>query len=341
MQQLGVAQISATGDAGNAYDTNVRHLNDLLATAQGQRIQAEAQLRAVRGNTLNAADEDSAVSDVGLTTLKSNLNQRKSELMAKMNGLTPTNPLYIQNQQEIADIDGQLKASSSTVEKTVANRIELKYQAQVNSARSVEQQIEQELLAQTHQATTAAPKFQQAKELGKGDRPAAGELCRGRFAYPGSRTRKQLSPAPSIFPRRRWFRSSPRRAAPCCWRWPPCCSRCWRVWASRSPPTPSTPTSTPPTTSSTLIGFPPIGVLLDHDDFSNEASGQYLLRLAGGIQHARNSAGARTFLFTATASESGTTTVVEKLGRQLPQPGLEHPHRRRDQHRWQDCLCAQ
>jgi hypothetical protein len=71
-----------------------------------------------------------------------------------------------------------------------------------------------------------------------------------------------------------------------------------------------------------VIGFPPIGVLLDHDDFSSEASGQYLLRLAGGIQHARNSAGARTFLFTATAAESGTTTVVEKLGRQLRNLGL-------------------
>ena len=71
-----------------------------------------------------------------------------------------------------------------------------------------------------------------------------------------------------------------------------------------------------------VIGFPPIGVLLDHDDFSSEASGQYLLRLAGGIQHARNSAGARTFLFTATAPESGTTTVVEKLGRQLRNLGL-------------------
>jgi Mrp family chromosome partitioning ATPase len=71
-----------------------------------------------------------------------------------------------------------------------------------------------------------------------------------------------------------------------------------------------------------VIGFPPIGVLLDHDDFSSEASGQYLLRLAGGIQHARNTAGARTFLFTATASESGTTTVVEKLGRQLRNLGL-------------------
>jgi hypothetical protein len=71
-----------------------------------------------------------------------------------------------------------------------------------------------------------------------------------------------------------------------------------------------------------VIGFPPIGVLLDHDDFSSEASGQYLLRLAGGIQHARSSSGARTFLFTATASESGTTTVVEKLGRQLRNLGL-------------------
>jgi polysaccharide biosynthesis transport protein len=65
------------------------------------------------------------------------------------------------------------------------------------------------------------------------------------------------------------------------------------------------------------VGFAPIGALLDQDDYSQEASAQYLLRLASGIRHARTAAGARTFLFTGVVPESGTTTMVEKLGRQL------------------------
>jgi Mrp family chromosome partitioning ATPase len=66
-----------------------------------------------------------------------------------------------------------------------------------------------------------------------------------------------------------------------------------------------------------VMGFPPIGLLLDHDHFSAEVSQQYLLRLAAALHHAVRASGARTFLFTATEPEDGTTTMVEKVARQL------------------------
>ncbi|MFL6426774.1 MAG: GumC family protein [Acidobacteriaceae bacterium] len=321
MNDLGVAQVGAQDNTDNTYDSNVKRLNDLLAQAKEQRMAAEAQLNAYRGNALNALATDSATTDVGLSTLRQNLEVRRAQLMTAMNGLTPTNPLYLQNQAEIADIDKQLNQNLSTVEGKIADRKRLQYQAEVNRTRSVEQQIEGQLLAETHTATTAAPKFQQAKEVGK-------DIQRLQDSYSAVAARIRDLELESSSP------GTIHLSSPAMVPLTPGKNRTWlyalgalvfsllagvgsALLADALDPYVYTSRDV-----EQVIGFPPIGVLLDHDDFSSEASGQYLLRLAGGIQHARNSSGARTFLFTATASESGTTTVVEKLGRQLRNLGL-------------------
>ncbi|HEY3990183.1 MAG TPA: hypothetical protein VGM02_12855 [Acidobacteriaceae bacterium] len=321
MDQLGVAQVGIQESTDNTYDANVRHLNDLLAQAKEQRMAAEAQLNAYRGNALNAVATDSATTDVGLSTLRQNLEMRRAQLMTAMNGLTPTNPLYLQNQAEIADIDKQLNSSLSNVESKIADRRRLQYQAELNRTRSVEQQIEAQLLSQTHMATTAAPKFQQAKEVGQ-------DIQRLQTSYSAVDSRIRDLELESSSP------GTIHLSSPAMVPLMPGKNRTLlyalgalivsllagigaALLADALDPYVYTSKDV-----EQVIGFPPIGVLLDHDDFSSEASGQYLLRLAGGIQHARNAAGARTFLFTATAAESGTTTVVEKLGRQLRNLGL-------------------
>jgi uncharacterized protein involved in exopolysaccharide biosynthesis len=321
MDELGVAQVGAADNTDNTYDANVKRLNDLLAQAKEQRMAAEAQLNAYRGNALNAVATDSATTDVGLSTLRQNLEVRRAQLMTAMNGLTPTNPLYLQNQAEIADIDKQLNASLSTVESKIADRKRLQYKAEVNRTRSVEQQIEGQLLAQTHMATSAAPKFQQAKEVGKDI-----QRLQDSYSAVASRIRdlelESSSPgtihlsSPAMVP------LTPGKNRTLLYALAALIISLLAGVGSALLADALDPYVYTSRDVEQVIGFPPIGVLLDHDDFSSEASGQYLLRLAGGIQHARNSSGARTFLFTATASESGTTTVVEKLGRQLRNLGL-------------------
>ncbi|HEX4582918.1 MAG TPA: hypothetical protein VH139_12725, partial [Acidobacteriaceae bacterium] len=321
MDDLGVAQVGAQDNLDNTYDSNVKHLNDLLAQAKEQRMAAQAQLNAYRGNALNAVASDSATTDVGLSTLRQNLEVRRAQLMTAMNGLTPTNPLFLQNQAEISDIDKQLNSSLSTVEKKIADRKQLQYQAEVNRTRSVEQQIEGQLLSQTHMATTAAPKFQQAKEVSKDI-----QRLQDSYSAVASRIRdlelESSSPgtihlsSPAMVP------LTPGKNRTLLYALGALIISLLAGVGSALLADALDPYVYTSRDVEQVIGFPPIGVLLDHDDFSSEASGQYLLRLAGGIQHARNSAGARTFLFTATASESGTTTVVEKLGRQLRNLGL-------------------
>jgi cellulose biosynthesis protein BcsQ len=207
------------------------------------------------------------------------------------------------------------------VEKKIADRKQLQYQAEVNRTRSVEQQIEGQLLSQTHMATTAAPKFQQAKEVSKDI-----QRLQDSYSAVASRIRdlelESSSPgtihlsSPAMVP------LTPGKNRTLLYALGALIISLLAGVGSALLADALDPYVYTSRDVEQVIGFPPIGVLLDHDDFSSEASGQYLLRLAGGIQHARNSAGARTFLFTATASESGTTTVVEKLGRQLRNLGL-------------------
>jgi hypothetical protein len=207
------------------------------------------------------------------------------------------------------------------VETKIADRRRLQYQAEVNRTRSVEQQVEGQLLAQTNMATSAAPKFQQAKEVGK-------DIQRLQDSYSAVASRIRDLELESSSP------GTVHLSSPALVPLMPGKNRTllyalgavlFSILAGIVAALLADALDPYVYTSADVehvIGFPPIGVLLDHDNFSSEASGQYLLRLAGGIQHARNSTGARTFLFTATAAESGTTTVVEKLGRQLRNLGL-------------------
>ena len=159
----------------------------------------------IAATRLNAVATDSATTDVGLSTLRQNLEVRRAQLMTAMNGLTPTNPLYLQNQAEIADIDKQLNASLSTVESKIADRKRLQYQAEVNRTRSVEQQIE----ASSFRRPIWPPSPRRSSSR---PRKSAKTSSGCRTAIPPSRRAfailswKAARRAPSISPRRPWCR---------------------------------------------------------------------------------------------------------------------------------------
>ncbi len=320
MQSLGVASI-ATQDNGTSYDARLLKLHEDLTAAREARMQAEAQLAALRTGAngtpaIHAAAQDAMATDAGLSSLKSSLNQRRAVLVEQMNGLTAGNPLYKQDAQELAGIDRELERFSADLEGKAAGRIEQRLDAEVFRTRMVEARLNQVLLAQTHAATDAAPKFQQARELGHTidqlqlSYAAVDERIRNLDLESNSPGSIHLS-SPALAP------LTPKQ------------SRTWMlallllgisfvvsagagILADLLDPHVYTSADV-----EQVVGFAPIGALLDYDDYSQEASAQYLLRMASGIRHAHAAAGARTFLFTGTAPESGATTIVEKLGRQL------------------------
>jgi Mrp family chromosome partitioning ATPase len=70
-----------------------------------------------------------------------------------------------------------------------------------------------------------------------------------------------------------------------------------------------------------LLGFAPIGVLLDDRDITQRVFDECTLRLAAGIDHAVRVSSARTFVVTAASNGAGTTSIVQSMGSTLARLG--------------------
>jgi succinoglycan biosynthesis transport protein ExoP len=70
-----------------------------------------------------------------------------------------------------------------------------------------------------------------------------------------------------------------------------------------------------------ILGFPPIGSLFHDQDVSMQIFDECTLRLAGGIDQAARTAGARTILLSSVNAGAGTTSIVENLGSTLAKLG--------------------
>jgi hypothetical protein len=66
-----------------------------------------------------------------------------------------------------------------------------------------------------------------------------------------------------------------------------------------------------------VMGFHPLGVALDDEEFRREIADEYYFRLAAGIDNAVRTSGTRTFLFTSPTHGCGTSTVVKELSSKL------------------------
>lgn len=319
MQQLGVAMVPSPEHTGsNPYDSTLDKLRDQLATARMQRQEAEAALTAYKGNPTNGASDndsaadDAASSDSSTMSMRNTLNARRAALMEEMSGLQPNHPIYQKDKQDLATIDNMM----NDLKHKAGERQEDKLKRAVAQARMLELQLTQELNAKTSAATSVAPKFQKATELGPeidslqkaydaiNDRIRDLEL---ESSSPGSihMSTKAIDP---IGPEKNRFVLyllvvlvfSFAGAAGTAVLIDLLDSRIYT-----------------PLDVEKVVGFHPLGVLLDDEEFQAEITGEYYFRLAAGIDHAVRSTGARTFLFTSPAHGSGTSSVVTKLSDKL------------------------
>jgi succinoglycan biosynthesis transport protein ExoP len=319
MQQLGVAMVPSPEHTGtNPYDTTLDKLRDQLATARIQRQQAEAELAAFKGNSLSgpasadSAADDAAAADNSTTSMRNTLNARRAALMEEMSGLRPDHPIYQKDKQELASIDNMM----GDLKNKAGERAEDKLKRAVAQTRMIELQLTQELSTNTHAATSVAPKFQKATELGPeiqslqkaydaiNDRIRDLEL---ESSSPGSihMSTKAIDP---IGPEKNRFMIFALAVI--------ILSVVGAVGVAVVIDLLDTHIYTPLDVEK-VVGFHPLGVLLDDDEFQSEISSEYYFRLAAGIDHAVRSTGARTFLFTSPSHGSGTSSVVAKLSDKL------------------------
>jgi hypothetical protein len=79
-----------------------------------------------------------AAGDTGLTSLKSNLNKRRSYLITQLSGLSPSTPLRAGAEQELRVIENELeRASSKVIQQTSAQILE-RFNADLRRTQMVE-----------------------------------------------------------------------------------------------------------------------------------------------------------------------------------------------------------
>jgi len=318
MEQLGVATLPTGQGSTNPYDLTSQTVREQWATARMQREAAEAQLNAVLqgsgngGSTVaDAAADEAIATDSGLSGVKAGLNSRRAALIQEMNDLRPDHPIYQKDKNEVASIDGQV----NDLRRKAAEQLQGKLLQDVTRTRLVELNLIRELGENTHTATSAAPKFQRAAALGpeidslQKAYDAIGDRIRDlvlESSSPGSIHVSSVALTP-LGPKSKLpfylfalvvFSLGCAIAAPVGIDWMDS-----RLYTAQD--------------VERIVGFHPLGVLLDEDEFRQELANEYYFRLAAGIDHAVRNSGARIFLFTSTAHGSGTSTVVRKLSEKL------------------------
>ncbi|MGA2672916.1 MAG: hypothetical protein ABSE99_06770 [Terracidiphilus sp.] len=319
LQQLGVATISSAQSASNPYDSTLQQLREQLATARMQREAAEAQLAAVlkgsgtgAATVMDATADEAIASDSGLSGMRSTLNSRRAVLMQEMSGLRPDHPVYQKDKEELDSIDGMM----NDLRRKAGQQMHDRLRQDVSRTRMIELQLTQELVQKTHTATSAAPKFQRATELG----PEIDSLQKAYGAVndrirdldlesssPGSIhiSSKALPPlGPEQSKLRMYLLALILISLLCATAIPVGIDLLdGRIYTTQD--------------VERVIGFHPLGVLLDNDEFRREIADEYYFRLAAGIDYAVRNSGARTFLFTSPTHGCGTSTIVSELSSKL------------------------
>ncbi len=319
MEQLGVATTTTQVGTTNPYDATSTAVRTELAAARMERERAEAELDALlrrnapgNSNALDVAGKEAIAADPGLAAMWSALNSRRAALLQEMTGLRPDHPVYQKDKDNLASTDTIM----SDLKQQAVQEVQNKLRQDVERARMVELKLTRELEEKTSSATSAAPKYLRATELG----PEIDSLQKSLEAI-DNRIRdldlESSSPGSIHVSTKALTPTSPERS-----KLPIFALAVLMISLTIATAVPAgmdlldhriyTPHDV-----EHVVGFHPIGVLVDEDQFPGEVAGEYYFRLAAGIDHAVRTSGARIFLFTSAAHGAGTTTVVRKLSEQL------------------------
>jgi capsular polysaccharide biosynthesis protein len=174
---------AAVGAAAlDLIDDQIAKTREELVKAQADHDQAEARFTSMKvgeGNSsaaISAEADDLVAADPGMTGMKTTLNQRRAVLITQMANVTPDNPVYRQDAEELATLNGALDSVTNELRAKAANHIEEKLRTELERTADVEAKLNGRLhqLAQT--AASATPKLQRLNDL-------AADIARMRDRY--------------------------------------------------------------------------------------------------------------------------------------------------------------
>lgn len=325
LNEVGMAHFDGSGGGTNPYDDSLGKLHDQLSAAHEKNLEADAELRSLgMGNLSSPAMQQMAAeevkSDPATQSLTSGLRDQKAKNMNLLTGLKPGSLLYVQIEADNAEIDQRIDQINRAAIKKAADRIQQRLLSEKARAGSLERQLTDDVAQVTSQASTAAPRLQQAQSLSsevdrlqamlgvvetriqnvsiEGDSPGSVRLFSAARPPTGPVKRKtQIAYGAVVLA----GLIAGFAAAFIADKFDP------HVYTGRD--------------VRRLVGFPPIGLLLSKSEFSQDLQKEYFLRLAGGLDQAHRRTGARTFVFPPIGAKS-SSEIVERLGAELAANGL-------------------
>ena len=325
LKDLGLASISST--TINPYNDRIAKLNVDLIGAREQRQAAETALAAVNDPNnpdhtaaIEAEAQDIVANDAGLNGLKTALNERRGKLISDIAGMTEENPVRKQDEIELSDIDASLRKMTRDITTEATTQLQQKYQNQLARSRMYEEQLQSEVAMQSENAAITTPKFQQANEL-NGDIErlnARINSIRDRIANlelenssPGSI--HLFSPAYTpLAPDSTKSRKLMLVLFPLCF--------CLGLAAAVARDTLDLRVFTGEDVERS-IGLPPIGILFNRDEVSEQVSQEYIFRIAASLDHAVRSSKIKSFAFTSVKPGGGTSTLIDLVAVEMAQLG--------------------
>lgn len=322
---IGVA--NPVGESGNPYDAELSGIRAQLVEARAAHDVASAQLASLSGagqsrtDGLTAAADELIAGDAGLGSMKATISQRKAQLNEQMSGMTPNNPIYKQDQDQIADLDRTLDRMTNDLRDKAARRLQDKLRADLQRTGDIESRLNGQLARQIANATSAAPRLQRASEVAadmqrldtrmaavddslrslrlevSGPPQVRLSLAATAPERPEANRRKQLLllalPLALLFGAAAAILARKRHK---------------RIYG--------------PVDIDDVLGFSPLAVLPARADVSQQVFEEYVLRLAAGIESAYRTTGARTFLLTSVSLTTDIGPLATALTRKFEEIGV-------------------
>ena len=315
------------GESGNPYNAELNGIRLQLSEVRSAQDVAAAQLAALNGSGgsrtdgLTAAADESIAGDAGLGRMKATISQRKTQLNEQMSGMTASNPIYKQEQNEIADLDRTLDRMNNDLRDKAARHLQDKLHTDLRRTGDIESRLHGQLARQIANATSAVPRFQRAAEVAADIKrldtrmAAVNDALRSlrmevsgpsqvRVSLPATAPERPVASRKKLFmiialPLALLFGAAAAILAR---------KRDQHIYTGID--------------VEEVLGFPPLAILPARADVSPQVFGEYVLRLAAGIESAYRNSGARTFLLTAVSMTTDIAPVTTALTRKFQEIGV-------------------
>jgi hypothetical protein len=323
---LGVADTAST-TTGNPYDVQLQELRTELATARQAHAVAEAQLTsatqgAASAEMLNAAADQVAASDPALAALRVSVAERRNALAAQMATMTKANPLFKQDEEEVARLDLSSATLSQSLRKKASQQLMANWRLEAARTGAVQARLEAQLADQTATATGATPKLQRASDLAADvarlqarftevdNAIHALELQQNSAGLVHLSLAATIPQAPATGRRQIILLAALPLAL--------FCGAIAAVLAQKLDPRVYIAEDL-----ASALNFPPMVVLPHPEDVDASLMQDYILRLVAAIDQAHRLGAAKTFVFTGASPGMETSGLVESLAKRMNEVGYK------------------